>query len=223
MKGIVFSFKKTDAGAGSIRRIKISDVRYFFKRYGVKVMFFSLILIGLAAGSVYAQNADSEMLASLDFLFTTNLKSRMTQNFVGTFCACFASDFIFLFAVYLFGMSPWGIPAMSFAALFKGFGTGITAGYLFITNQLSGVGFYLLILLPGTFLFCIALVLFSTSAFYFSKRMFFATVSKTAPKFSLRDGFSILSSRFLTALIMTFCAALLDTVLWTLFAGSFKF
>ena len=112
---------------------------------------------------------------------------------------------------------------MLLAVLFKGFGTGITAGYLFIANSLAGVGFYLLVLLPGTFLFCIALVLFSTSAFEFSKELFFATVGKNLPKHPLRRGFANLSSRLLSALIMTFCASLLDTALWTLFAGSFNF
>lgn len=223
MKGIVFSFKKADSNFGNIRRIRLSDVRRFLKRYGIKVMFVCLIFLGLAAGSVYAENADTQMLESLDFLFTTNLDARLSQSFAGTFCACFASDFIFLFSIYLLGISPWGIPAIFLAVLFKGFGTGITAGYLFITNSLSGVGFYLLILLPGTFLFCIALVLFSTSAFYFSKRMFLTTLSKSTPKFPLRGSFSAFSSRFLTALIMTFCSALLDTALWTLFAGTFNF
>ena len=223
MKGIVFSFKKSDVQANSIRGFRLSEVRYFFKRYGIRVMFVGLILIGLAAGSVYARNADSQMLSSLDFLFTTNFEARMAHNFAGTFCACFTSDFIFVFSIYLLGLAPWGIPIMLLAVLFKGFGTGITAGYLFIANSLAGVGFYLLVLLPGTFLFCIALVLFSTSAFEFSKELFFATVGKNLPKQPLRRGFANLSSRLLSALIMTFCASLLDTALWTLFAGSFNF
>ena len=41
---------------------------------------------------------DALVLASLDFLFFTNLDARLSQNVINTFCACFASDFIFLFA-----------------------------------------------------------------------------------------------------------------------------
>lgn len=223
MKGIVFSFKKSDVQTNMIRGFRLSEVRYFFKRYGVKLMFVGLILFGLAFGSVYARNADSQMLSSLDFLFTTNLEARMAHNFAGTFCACFTSDFIFVFSIYLLGLAPWGIPVMLFVVLFKGFGTGITAGYLFISNSLAGVGFYLLVLLPGTFLFCIALVLFSTYAFEFSKELFFATIGKNLPKHPLRRGFANLSSGLLSALIMTFCASLLDTALWSLFAESFNF
>lgn len=222
MKGLVFSFKKSGVKRG-IGRVTFSDLRYFFKRYGVTTFFVILLLIGLAFGAVYARNAREEFLNSLDFLFTTNLDARLSQNFAGTFCACFASDFIFLVSLYLLGLAPWGIVFMPFLLLFKGFGTGLTAGYLFIANSLSGVGFYLLILLPGTFLFCISLVLFATSAFYFSKRMFFNTISKEAPKSSLKQGVITYSSRFMSSLIMTFLASVIDTALWTLFAGGFNF
>lgn len=223
MKGVVFSFNKSDFGRKGIRRITVSDVRYFIRRYGVRTLFVLLLFAGLATGSVYAENADTSMLESLDFLFTTNLDARLTQNFAGTFCACLASDFIFLISVYLLGFAPWGIPFMLFVMFFKGFGTGLTAGYLFISESLAGIGFYLLILLPGTFLFCIALVLFSSSAFNFSKRMFLSVISKEIPKQPLRAGAVVFSSRFMSSLIMTFGAAVLDTVLWTLFAGSFGF
>lgn len=223
MKGLVFSFKKSGFRKRGIRDFTLSDLRYFFKRYGATTFFVLLLFVGLAFGAIYAKNADSDFLNSLDFLFTTNLDARLSQNAVGTFCACFASDFIFLITLYLLGLTPWGILFMPFLVMFKGFGTGLTAGYLFITNSLSGVGFYLLILLPGTFLFCISLVLFATSAFFFSKRMFFYTFGKTVPKQPLRQGVIAYSSRFMSSLIMTFCASLIDTALWTLFAGSFNF
>lgn len=223
MKGVVFSFKKSDLGRKGIRRITLSDLRYFFKRYGVRTMFTAALLCGLAAGSIYAQNSDETLLNSLDFLFTTNLDARLAQNAAGTFCACFASDFIFLFSVFLLGLTPWGVFVTPFVVLFKGFGTGLTAGYLFMTAKLSGVGFYLLVLLPGTFLFCIALVLFCANSFLFSKRMFAVTFGKYLPQKPLRSGVTALCTRLMSALIMTFCAAIIDTALWTLFAGAFNF
>ena len=67
------------------------------------------------------------------------------------FVACFASDFIFLAVVFLLGLAPWGIPFLPFVSAFKGFGTGLTAAYLIITYSLKGAGFYLLVVLPGTF------------------------------------------------------------------------
>ena len=223
MKSLVFSFKKTELGRKGIRRITLSDLHYFFRRYGLRVMFTSALLVGLVAGSICAQNSGESLLNSLDFLFTTNLDVRLAQNSAGTFCACFASDFIFLFSVFLLGLTPWGVFVMPFVVLFKGFGTGLTAGYLFAIQQLGGVGFYLLVLLPGTFLFCVALVMFSSNAFMFSKEMFVYTFGKYPPKQSMRSGATTLCSHLMASLIMTFCASLLDTALWTLFAGAFNF
>lgn len=223
MKGIVFSFSRARKPQNPFKRLSVPDFRYIFKRYGVTIVFVLLILTGMVLGAMYARGADSQTLNSLDFLFTTNLDARLSQGALGTFCACFASDFIFLISVYLFGTAPWGLPFELLTVLFKGFGIGITAAYLYISHGIGGVGFYLLVLLPGTFLFCLSLALFSTQAFEFSKRMFVLTVGKTTPVSTARDGLIRLSSRFLTALILTFAASLLDTLLWTLFAGAFKF
>ncbi len=223
MKGVVFSFKKSEFGLKNSKKLRLSDIRYFLKRYGIKLMFVLFLLIGLVYGSIYARNADTQMLNSLDFLFTTNLEARLSQNFVETFCACFASDFIFLFTVFLLGFTPWGIPVMAFVMMFKGFGTGLTAGYLCLTGSLKGLGFYLLVLLPGTFLFCISFILFSSSAFKFSKKMFLNVISKTVSQIPQRQASLVYCSRMMSSLIMTFCATLLDTVLWTLFAGAFSF
>lgn len=223
MKSLVFSFKKAKSGRRGLRRITLSDLQYFFRRYGLRVMFTSVLLVGLVAGSICAQNSGENLLKSLDFLFTTNLDARFAQNAAGTFCACFASDFIFLFSVFLLGLTPWGVFVMPFVVLFKGFGTGLTAGYLFAIQQLGGVGFYLLVLLPGTFLFCIALVMFSTNSFVFSKNMFVYTFGKYPPKQSMRMRAASFCSHLMASLIMTFCASLLDTALWTLFAGAFNF
>lgn len=223
MKGIVFSLSRPRRKKRSFGKFRFPDFSYLFKRYGVTLVFVLLILLGMVLGAMYAKSAESQTLKSLDFLFTTNLDARLSHSALGTFCACFASDFIFLISVYLLGTAPWGLPFELFVVMFKGFGIGITAAYLFISHGLGGVGFYLLVLLPGTFLFCIALALFSTSAFDFSKRMFMLVISKNPPQNPAREGLIKLSSRFLTALIITFAAALLDTLLWSLFAGAFNF
>ncbi len=217
MKGIVFSFSP------GRRRFAAPDWRYIIRRRGITALFAALLTAGLAVGAVYAQNADEATLGSLDFLFTTNLSSRLSNGAVATFCACFASDFVFLLGAYLLGTAAWGIPFLFALTLFKGFGTGVTAGFLCLSYSLGGAGFYLLVLLPGTFVFCAAFICFLRCSFAFSKRMFLSSVSKTEPAFSLRQELLRYSSRFATALIIAFFASLLDTVLWTLFAGTFNF
>lgn len=224
MRSLVFSFKKRrHNGSRHIVRFSAADFRCFLHRYGIRLIGALLLIFGLAAGSLYADNADSSMLFSLDFLFTTNLEARLSNNIVNTFCACFASDFIFLFSVFLLGLAPWGILLMPAVALFKGFGTGLTAGYLFITYGLKGAGFYLLVLLPGTFLFCLALVTLMSYSFVFSKNMFGILISRSSKPAPVWGNLLDFCSRSVSALLMTFFASMLDAVLWTLFAGTFNF
>lgn len=223
MKGLVFSFKKSGIKSQRITNFTPSDIRYFIKRYGMMCVMILLLFCGLAFGSVFAQNADSNLLNSLDFLFTTNLEARLSQDFIGTFCACFASNFIFIISLFLLGFTPWGALVIPFVLLFKGYGIGLTAGYLFVKQSLAGVGFYLLILLPGTFLFSLALIKFSVKSFLLSKQMFLSIVGKSGTKQFSNLMTKSFCSELMSALIMSFCASILDTALWTLFSGAFNF
>ncbi|MDO5579253.1 MAG: stage II sporulation protein M, partial [Ruminococcus sp.] len=124
---------------------------------------------------------------------------------------------------FLLGLAPWGIPFLPFVSAFKGFGTGLTAAYLIITYSLKGAGFYLLVVLPGTFLFCLALVKLSAYAFEISKQMFFSLIGHSHQTNSLKNEVIDFCSQSVSALIMTFCSTLLDTALWCLFSGAFNF
>lgn len=223
MRSVVFSFKGSSFVRPHFHGLKNLDVKYFCKRYLKHIAFVLLLLVGLAVGAVFARNADEQLMNSLDFLFTTNISARLDQDAFGIFCACFASDFIFLFAIFLLGMAPWGIPVMPFVILFKGFGTGITAGYLVSLHALTGVGFYLLIILPGTFLFCFALVLMSVNSLNCSAKMFMQIIGKTNQITAFSGQIKRYLSRSMSSLIMTFCAAIIDTALWMMFSGAFKF
>lgn len=223
MKSVVFSFKGSSFARPHFKGLRKSDIKYFCKRYLKHCVFVLLLLIGLAVGAVFAGKADEQLINSLDFLFTTNISARLEQDVFGTFCACFASDFIFLISIFLLGMAPWGIPVIPFVILFKGFGVGITAGYLISLHSLAGVGFYLLIILPGTFLFCFALILMSVHSFYFSTKMFRQLVGKANEFTVMSESLKKYMSQSMTVLIMTFFAAILDTVLWLMFSGAFKF
>ena len=218
MKGIVLSVKHTGRTGDSARRV----LSVLFGNRAL-LAFAAALLCGMVLGVCFAVSAGESMSSSLDFLFMTNLTARLNQSVFGTFCACFASDFLFLLGVYLLGFAPWGVPFVCAAILFKGFGTGLAAGHLASAYSLSGVGFYLLIMLPGTFLFCLSLVKFSVCAFDYSKNIFLLTVKKSTAAVFERQRAAEYSARFLSALIITFLAATVDTALWSLFAGTFNF
>ena len=158
MKSIVFTFGGQRSRHTSAR-CRYTCAGLFMKRYGAIILFVSVYAAGLLLGSMSARRADSDLLGGLNFLFTTNLSARMNQPAFSTFATSFASDCLFLLCVFLCGLSPWGMALTIFAPAFKGFGVGLSAGYLFITYGLKGVGFYLLVILAGTFIFSFALVM----------------------------------------------------------------
>ena len=224
MKSIIFSFKKSNRRKTYIRfPAAISDFKYFFKKHGVHTFFVIMLLAGLALGTVYSSVAQQSFLDSIDFLFLTNLEARMSQSMVDTFCSCFASDFLFLIIVFLLGLAPWGIPILPIIIIFRGFGTGLTAGYLSTVYSFQGGLFYLFVILPGAFLFCMSLVNLSSNSFYISKQILFHTISKKETQTGLRKYVTGYIVACTSSLMMAFLASVLDTVLWILFAGNFNF
>lgn len=224
MKSIIFSLKKSSRRKPIfVFPATVSDFKYFLKKYGVHTFFVVMLLTGLAFGAVYSSAAQQGFLDSIDFLFLTNLEARLSQNTIDTFCACFASDFLFLLIIFLLGLAPWGIPFLPFVVMFRGFGTGLTAGYLSAVHSVQGGFFYLSVILPGTFLFCMSLVNLSSNSFYISKQMLLHTISKKETQNGLRKHISQYVLACISSLITAFLSAVLDTVLWILFAGNFNF
>lgn len=229
MKGIVFSFKNNKKKRAkfplengySIKHRGDFNLKYFFKRYGVAVFFTLMLVLGITAGSIASKNISKEALNSLDLFFTTNISSRIENGGIGAFCGSFCSNFLFYLLTFLFGLSLWGIAFLPFLCFFKGFGIGVSAGYLFTSYGFTGVLFYLTILLPGIFLFSMVLVYMSTSSYNISGRILKFLFSKE--DFSIISSFKIYFKKCLLYLLITFFSALLDMSLWYVFAGLFNF
>ncbi len=221
MRGIVFTLSGRPRKPRSQNRRNFSNLSAMFRRYGTAMFFTFVYACGLLMGSLYARNAEKTFLDSLNFLFTTNLSARMEQPVFSTFATSFASNFLFLLFVFLCGLSPWGMTAAFLSPAFKGFGVGLSAGYLFITYGFRGVGFYLLVILIGTFIFSFALILECIQAQYLSCKIaktVFTSGENMQPVSVYVHSFLL---RSLYMLLLTAVAALADMLLWTAFSGLF--
>ncbi|MBQ4568858.1 MAG: hypothetical protein IJA62_02170 [Ruminococcus sp.] len=220
MRGFVFSFARRRRRF-SANAAKASSIPRFVHRYSSAMLFTFMFAGGMLLGSLSAKNADVGLLNKMDFLFTTNLTVRLQQPVFATFAASFASNFLFLIFVFLCGLAPWGMVAVSVAPAFKGFGTGLSAGYLFITYGFKGVGFYLLVMLGGTFIFTFTLIMeciqAQTLSCKIAKCVFLGDAQGTSVSVYVR-GYLIRSLYFL---ILTAAASLADMMLWTAFSGLF--
>ena len=219
MTGMILSIAPAKAGISFVVRIK-----NFICTYWVMGIFTLSLFIGMGFGAVFSAKADNSFMESVDFLFSTSFTSRLNNSVYQTYLSSLAANFIFLATAFLMGLSIWGYALLPAVSLFKGFGIGLTAGYLCSTYMLKGIAFYLLMLLPAAFLSVIALMLLQKEAFGFSLRLM-RTVLRPD---SLHTG--LVKSEFLyfmkkggQYLILSACASLLDIGAVLLFARFFEF
>lgn len=204
-------FRKNFSGLGS-------DFLHALQENRSIVLLALLFLAGMTAGCLYERQAQGDMLKKLDFLFAGNVQARISKPFYGVFIASFASAFLFLFACFLAGLSMWGPFVIPAVVLFRGFGFGITSGYLYSIYCWKGFFYYFLVFMPGGFL-CSVVIL-------------------TAAREGIRCSVKLLRNRkdlqsfhqfrgclyhFGILLVLSFAASLLDSALSVVWSKAFVF
>lgn len=149
--------------------INKTDVKYFLKRYGIITLLGIFTAAGAIYGAVSSNKADQAMLEAFDFLLVTNFKLRVDQTLFMTFAASLTSYFLFYFALILSSFSAWGMAVVPLITFLKGYGAGLCGGYLVLTYGVEGMGFYVLMILPGAFLSALAIIAQGKESIGFSK------------------------------------------------------
>lgn len=199
------------------------DFRGFLKRYGALCFLTSFFLIGLVIGAFFARDADKAFLNSLDFIFATDFESRSEQTIFITFAASMTSSFIFFIAEIFSALSAWGAVSLPLILCFKGVGVGISAGYLYKAYGLQGIGFYMLVMLPGVIILTISLILQARQSLRFSVSVWMKLCKN---KTHLRSAEPVLSQFLINSCYMLLgvaIASLTDALTSTFFAGMFSF
>ncbi len=218
MKGVILSIPVRSRPQKPRRSMSLE---VFVKRYLSTVIFTLFFTAGVVWGAVVSLKAEVEFLADMDFLFTTNLQSRLSQGMLSCFAAHFASNFIFFTAAALCGLSPWGVGVLPFIVAFKGFGTGLSAAYLISIYGLKGLGFYIVVVLPGTFIFSLALLFMSAHCTTMSLRLarfVFVKAEGAVPVTVYVKNYLFRCSYFL---LVSAAGAICDMLFWSFVSGLF--
>lgn len=182
------------------------------------MLFLALVfLCGMLVGAIYSRSAGLRSLSRLDFLFAGNFKARAAQPLLAIFSASFASAFLFLLVCFLCGLSMWGaffIPAVPF---FRGFGLGLTSGFLYVTYEWKGFLYNFAVILPGAFFCCLAILAASLEGMRYSRSL---AAHKAAVGESTMKSYVL---RFGAILAWACAAAVLDTLMSAMFGGCFSF
>ncbi len=190
----------------------------------LNTLFFLLLVAGIAFGAYYCTVYNSSLYKDLDFLFSSNIKQRLSQSPLQTLLSSYTGCCVFLLSSYFLGCSMWGFALLPVVSFFKGFGIGLTASYLFINYAFNGAIYYIGVMLPGAFLSAAALILLQSDAFRFSSQLLkFTLYPDKGGNPSNKPGFKKYSKRLFTALAITLVASAADMGLTLMFGNMFHF
>lgn len=209
----------------SVVEYKKSSFKKIIKDHIILVILAIFLLLGLMGGALFIRNADFSALEKLDFLFFSNFQGRVASQLTSVFVASLASSFSFILLCFLCGLSMWGAFLIPAIPLFRGFGLGMTGGYLYAVYGWHGLLYQLSIILPGALLCIVAILLAAREGMVFSKKISFRSKkgieesSEQPQKMSMKTYLIRYTFIIGTALV----AALIDVATTACFSGLFSF
>ncbi len=225
MKGIVFSIKHRERGRRNktlISHLKGVSIKQLISLYGIQILFVIIFILGVVLGSLSYNRISPDILKKLDVLFLSDLESRLEFTAFELFSSSFASGFLFVFASFLLSFAAWGMFSLPLLCAFRGFCVGLSSSYMFSQYHITGIGFYILVVLPGTVLFLFAFILSLKESFSQSIYLLRSYFSSTYDGILLRRTKTYLF-RNSVILIFTVVSSIVDMLLFLLFSDMFNF
>lgn len=201
-----------------------SNLKAYFKRYGMITFFIVVLFAGMIFGEVKAGTASDDILSKINSLFSGSLISDSTASPAATFINSFSASFAFVLTLYCLSLSPLGIVLIPGVMFFRGFEYGVSSGFLCITYGLKGLAYYILVMLLGAFISSLALVYVAQYCIDFSLSVLFSIFGKpTTDGQPLKVKIGELTLNCAYMIILIVFASLLDTGLYYLIGGLFSF
>lgn len=179
-----------------------------------------MFLLGIFVGAVSTKSIDADMLSLLDFLFLTNFNTRIEQSLIYTFSATLSSAFIFLLAVLLLGLTLWGFLIIPIISFFRGYGLGLSLGYIYGIYKIKGILFNVLVMLPGAIIISAAIILFSKLSISFSFKLSRGAFVRKSVSQVFMKNYLIRFAFFLIAIAV---GSAVDMIFTAVFSGLFSF
>lgn len=186
------------------------------------ILLTALFTAGMAFGAVLVKSsADHEWLEKLLNLLQEYSTMRSTQSLFATMCNSLFANLIFLSVAFTAGLCAMGLPFLTLLPFLRGLGMGAIFGYLYSAKALAGVGYCLLILLPGAILSTATLLIGCREGLTMSFDVF--SVVNGHKTLDSYHNFRLYCARFGILLVLLACAALADALFAKAFSGFFHF
>lgn len=145
----------------------LSSATFFTTKNKILILSSVLLIIGLIFG--VASLKKNDLIFNFVSAYSENfISARNTASFLNIFINSFLESFGFIFLIFYFGTSIFGVVFLPFFIAFRGYLYGATAAFLYSEYLLKGVALNAIIVLPGALFFMIAFLLSSCEAFKFS-------------------------------------------------------
>lgn len=183
-----------------------------------------IIAIGLlasgmivGAGLLRGEHANIEIFKALfdEFIIMRNEEPAF-RIFLNSFILNTVCVIIATFA----GMSCFGMPVAVAIPIIKGFGYGLLSGYLFREFSMSGIGYYLLTVLPGGIFSNSALLLICNNACFMSADILAVSLAKKQADENMIKEYL---KKIIVILLMVMISSVTDCLLVKAFAYLFTF
>ncbi|MDD5953446.1 MAG: stage II sporulation protein M [Oscillospiraceae bacterium] len=192
------------------------------QKHTIYLLLACFFLLGLLLGVLFMTKADASVLDTLDCFFFSSVHTRTEGALLPVFIASMASSFFFLLAIFFCGLTMWGAFVVPILPLLRGFGLGLTAGYVYHFGW-HGILYYLAVMLPGAYLASLMVLFSAAEAIRFSKRLNFSHKARRKRyAFVPQPSVKTYLLRFGIMASLSIFAALLDVATTFLFSGFFQ-
>ncbi len=177
-------------------------------------LFAGAMIIGAALGKSNFEN--KEIIKNL---FNYYISQRASNSALNNFSEFFLYNSLIVLFVFTSGFSCIGLTVIGLITILKGIGLGMISGYLFSQYTISGIGYYLLTILPANIIIVSGLILSCLSAFDMSTKILALVTGK-----GIENNEHLIKnylSKFALIFIIIVAGTLINTLLTNAFAHLF--
>lgn len=202
--------------------VKLSNNRIYLSEFGLVIILSSLFLFFMLVGSFSVSLCKNNSCYGVDSVINSIVNSRKTSTFWQTLLLSFLSSIIWLVVGYFCGASSFGFVVCFLLLSFRGFALGITAGFLYSTKGLFGIGFFLLVLFFGLFISNLTLIFAYSNSITLSLH-YLHLLKGTNDANKTKEKMIIFSKKYIIYLSLIVISSVIDAVMSLSFSGYFNF
>lgn len=201
---------------GKVIRVSANLIKVL-KEYYRLVLLISLFIAGMLIGAFTFKHGGGDVSSLLTDMVIKHSAERTSQAAFATFINSLLVNCAFVGIAFTMGMCCIGTPFIGLLPLIKGLGLGVVAGY-FYNNDVAGVLYYLLIILPGAVISTVALIISCGESIRMSSEMLQIMSQK---KSASPDGIKVYMSRYTIILALILISSVIDMFLTKAFSFLF--